>query len=97
MTVCSRNLQTIGVTKIQNVIVLVTVFHANYSGDMMKMEGKKRTKNIPIFEPFYLMFFLPRFNVLPEVSGLQSSIYKNVKIMNMKNECFSDIQNHITV
>lgn len=74
MTVCSRNLQNIGVTKIQNVIVLVTVFNTNYSGDMMKMEGKKRTKNIPIFEPFYLMFFLSRFNVLPKVSGLESSI-----------------------
>ena len=48
MTVCSRNLQNIGVTKIQNVIVLVTVFNTNYSGDMMKRDdfparGKDRS------------------------------------------------------
>ena len=49
MTVCSRNLQTIGVTKIQNVIVLVTVFNTNYSGDMMKMEGQEKDKKYSYF------------------------------------------------
>ena len=41
---------------------------------MMKMGGKKKAANIPIFEPFYLIFLLPRFSVLPKVSGLQYSI-----------------------
>lgn len=41
---------------------------------MMKMGGKEKAANIPIFEPFCIIFLLPIFSVLPQVSGLQYSI-----------------------
>lgn len=41
--------------------------------DKNVLKDKKRKVNIPTFEPFYLIFLLPKWSVLAKVSWLQYS------------------------